>query len=624
MPSRHRVVQLVLLLWLAGVVGQADVSAQTIAVPFDTASWDLSRGEVQEHLGRPALQGVATLKDVEFQNGVIEFDIAVREARAYPGIDFRIQSPGDYEQFYIRPHVNKFRSDALQYTPVFNGLAEWQLYNGPGFTATADIEHDRWIHIRLEVRDAQARVFFDTIPEPALVIQDLKHGVSRGGIRLAGQGGGTAFYSNFAYTLTDSLQFDTAPASYYPRGLITQWELSQTFRLRDMDITQHPADQDLAMAPWETVRTDASGLLDIARHRAARRTEATAVCARTIIQADSAHTHRYALGYSDLVLVFHNGRQAFIGNSAYRSRDPHFSGIMGRHDYLAIALEPGPNELLFVVGETFGGWGLMCQDYDDHYQDASLTRLWELRAGMSYPETALYDRRRNVLYITHYYHQRGNEFISRLSLDGQVLESEWVGGLNMPLGMCLLNDRLFVAERRSLAIIDVDSGRVLDHLAVPDAAFLNGVTADPAGNLYITDSDKNRIYSYRDGEFTTWLEGDDVQDPNGILFSSGAVIFGNSGDGCWKRVDLATQAIDTLARFESGSLLDGIRSDGRGGYLVSDFNGRVFRISADGERTELLNGTSSEQKYANLEYIPDKRLLVIPTLYSNQVLAFRY
>jgi hypothetical protein len=625
MDSRKKSLFCSLSLTIATVlIAVSSAASQPVHVPFDSTNFDLSQAEVLEHLGRTAVQGVASLKDVEFENGIIEFDIAVSEVRAYPGVDFRIQSPGDYEQFYIRPHVNKFRTDALQYTPVFNGIAGWQLYNGEGFTAVADIEHDRWIHIKLEVKDNQARVFFDTIPEPALIINDLKHGISKGAIRLTGQPGAITFYSNFSYELTDSLSFDPPPEVMFPRGIITNWELSQVLAFRDIDYNLYPDSQNLPNLVWEPVTADSSGLLDIGRHRSPLRTEASAVCVRTLIHADSNMTRLFSFGYSDVAIVFHNGHQLFVGNSSYKSRDNHFSGIIGLNDNIAVPLVKGENELLFIVVEMFGGWGLMCKDRDYQYQDNALTKLWELQYGMRYPESALYDAKRDQLYISQYYNQRGNEFVSRIALDGTVIEMEWVSGLDRPLGMCLLNDRLYIAERKSMVMADVESGEILERYPVPGAVFLNDITADSSGNLYITDSDMDGIHIFHDGEFSVWLEGDEVKDPNGIVYDNGKIIFGNSGDGCWKIVNPTTMSIDTLARFEPGSLLDGLKPDGRGNYIVSDFNGRVFSISPDGVRTELLNGTAFGQKYADMEYIPEKRLLIIPTLYSNQIMMFRY
>ena len=121
------------------------------AIDFESDRWKLVDAEVVEHLGRKSLLGIALLENVEFRNGVIEVDIAVDDSiRSYPGIIFRRQSDLDYERFYVRPHrANGLYEDALQYVPVINGLAGWQLYAGDGFTAPIRMEGGEWIHLRL-------------------------------------------------------------------------------------------------------------------------------------------------------------------------------------------------------------------------------------------------------------------------------------------------------------------------------------------------------------------------------------------------------------------------------------------------------------------------------------------
>jgi len=94
----------------------------------------LQNAQIVEHMDRKCLIGSAFLKDVEFENGVIEVDIAVDGSRSYPGVIFRMESEGNYERFYIRPHRPDFYSDNLQYVPAFNGIDGWQLYNGEGYT----------------------------------------------------------------------------------------------------------------------------------------------------------------------------------------------------------------------------------------------------------------------------------------------------------------------------------------------------------------------------------------------------------------------------------------------------------------------------------------------------------
>ena len=61
----------------------------------------------------------------------------------------------------------------MQYTPVLNTGANWQIYNGPGFTGAVDIPKDVWFHLRLDVSGAQAKLFVKDMEKPALVITDL-------------------------------------------------------------------------------------------------------------------------------------------------------------------------------------------------------------------------------------------------------------------------------------------------------------------------------------------------------------------------------------------------------------------------------------------------------------------
>jgi hypothetical protein len=69
-----------------------------------------------------------------------------------------------------------------------------------------------------------------------------------------------------------------------------------------------------------------------------------------------------ALGYSDEVSVFLNGRILFEGKSAYRFRDPGFLGIMDvENDAVYLPLRKGANELVLAVSEYFGGWGFICR-----------------------------------------------------------------------------------------------------------------------------------------------------------------------------------------------------------------------------------------------------------------------
>ena len=125
-------------------------------VPFDSDQWQLFNGTVEEFMGRTSLTGNAVIKDVEFENGIVEFDIAFDGQRGFAGLNFRVQSQDEYEHFYLRPHKTGL-TDAVQYTPVSNGMSSWQLYSNEGYTALADLPYNEWIHVRFEVKGNERR-----------------------------------------------------------------------------------------------------------------------------------------------------------------------------------------------------------------------------------------------------------------------------------------------------------------------------------------------------------------------------------------------------------------------------------------------------------------------------------
>jgi len=590
-------------------------------IPFDDEHWDLSRGQVVEHLGRQALAGSAVLKGVEFLDGVVTFEVALDGTRDYPGLSFRRQGPGDYEHFYIRPH-NSNKPEALQYAPVFGGVSCWQLYH-EGYITAAEIPVGRWVPVRLEIKGTQMRVFFDSMELPALVVDRLQRDPAAGGLALNGSPGPATRFSNFSVDPDAELTFDAAPVPVPPMGLITEWELSQKFLASQLDRENYPDTETLDKIEWTGVTAEPNGLVNISRHVArSPNREIDAVFARTTITAEEDGLRQLAFGYSDAVNLFLNGEILFTGSAAYRQRNPSYQGIIGLHDAVYLPLKKGDNELMMMVVETFGGWGLMAQDADAVFRAEGLSEQWELSRHFKTPESVVYDAKRDVLYVSNFF-SGGNEFVSRVSTAGEVLDLQWVSGLRNPTGMAVEGDSLFVVDRAGLVEISIDTAQVVNRFPVPGGQFLNDVAFDDRGRAYVSDSRASTIHRMADGAFEPWLSGQELRDPNGLCFDGERLIVGNSGDGCLKAVNLEDKSVSTLACLGSGSIMDGIACDEAGGFIASDFNGRVFRISTDGEKTEILNRTAPGIFCADFEFVPETGLLVIPSLYDNRLSAYR-
>jgi hypothetical protein len=68
---------------------------------------------------------------------------------------------------------------------------------------------------------------------------------------------------------------------------------------------------------------------------------------------------------------------------------------------------------------------------------------------------------------------------------------------------------------------------------------------------------------------------------------------------------------------------DGIEAVGDGGYLVSAWNGKVSYVSPEGEVTLILDTTADEISAADIEYVPELKLLLVPTFYGISVVAYQ-
>lgn len=620
---------ILLLVLMSAAVLPAQAEGEEGIIPFDAERWTLLNAEVTEFLGRPALMGRASLNDVVLKNGVIEFDIAVPDVRqrSYPGIFFRVQSMRDYERFYVRPHRAPLYPDALQYVPSINGISGWQLYAGDGYSALGEIPENEWFHVKIEVAGSQARFWIGDAERPALVVPELKHGVSAGGITLDSQRNGTAYFSNFRFTADEELKLPAPPANEMAPGILADWELSQAFPAGRIDTEQPLGGLRPEEIQWQKAQCEPNGLFDVARLTGRTGRAPDYILARTTLHADQPQVKKLKFGYSDDITIFLNGRILFNAGSAYRQRDPSFLGVVGLNDVIYLPLEQGENDLHFLLGEVFGGWGFIFQDAGAVFEHPAVTRDWEATERFLMPETALYDPARQAIYVSNFdgYNfstAEGMQSISRLSADGRVEQADWAGGLFNPTGMALVGDRLFVVERAGVAEIDAASGETMTRHPIPMRAFLNDIAADAEGNLYVSDSTRGVILRKSGDAFEEWLSGPEVVQPNGLHAAAGTLYVGTNGDRKLKAVDLESKEVRVLAALGPG-VIDGIEPGPGGDLLVSQAEGKLYRVSPSGEVTRLLDTSVTGQYCANFAYVPELGRIVVPTLVDNRVVAYR-
>lgn len=256
-----------------------------------------------------------------------------------------------------------------------------------------------------------------------------------------------------------------------------------------------------------------------------------------------------------------------------------------------------------------------------------LVKVWETDTTLLVPESVLYDSDTKSFFVTNIDGKPealdGSGFISKVSLDGKIENLRWTSGLNAPKGMGLYKGKLYVTDVYRLVVINTANGQAeKTYDAVGKDAFLNDVTVAKDGTVYVSDSRADKIYRLQGTKWEVWMEGEQLNKPNGVLaVGKDKLLIGSTKMGALRTIDVTAKTILTVA--DGMAVTDGIVSDGKKGYFVSDWNGQIFAVTADGQKQQLLDTREQKISSADIEYVPGKKLLVVPTFYKNKLVAYR-
>ncbi len=188
---------------LAGVQDLIDRKVTLAAVEYNGQNAvRLTRGMEGEGLG--------LVRDVEFQDGTIEADVAVKLTTppgvrnpGFVGIAFRSRPDAlHYDMFYIRPGNSRaedqaMRNHSVQY--IASPDHDWYRLRRTWpwvYETHADLQLETWIHMKIEVAGRQARLYLNGAANPALVVDGLKGEDLKGSVGLWGSPGQESYFSN--------------------------------------------------------------------------------------------------------------------------------------------------------------------------------------------------------------------------------------------------------------------------------------------------------------------------------------------------------------------------------------------------------------------------------------------
>ncbi|MEO7984310.1 MAG: hypothetical protein ABI688_09530 [Bacteroidota bacterium] len=353
-------------------------------VPFTDKRWVIqAQGQLLEgYKGQNSLYlqgGTACLKDANFLNGSIEFDVYLAYQVSFSGLFFRMTDQGNYEELYLRAQQSGY-PDAYQYTPVFNNDPAWQLYHDQydgvndgfiswkprgktmGYNGALSFPFDRWLHVRLLVKGSQAELYLDNNPEPVAFIRELLMGNHAGGIGVK-SGIGAAHFANFTYTVSNEVLLKTKDDGYVvntPPGTISSWQVSNPFKENSSKNMNELDTKWLGQLKWKSAPVEPTGLVNLSRFSTVSDSVNTVLAKFTVV-SDKDQVKKLDIGYSDRVKVYCNGTALYSGNASFRTRDFRYLGTIGYFDAVYLPLKKGENTIVFAIAETFGGWGIMAK-----------------------------------------------------------------------------------------------------------------------------------------------------------------------------------------------------------------------------------------------------------------------
>lgn len=247
-----------------------------------------------------------------------------------------------------------------------------------------------------------------------------------------------------------------------------------------------------------------------------------------------------------------------------------------------------------------------------------LQQAW-VAAGFSAPEGVATDG--DILYISNVAGEGdakdGEGWISRVRLDGGVLEEKWIEGFNAPKGLGIRDGKLFVSDYDAYHVVDIASAEIENTYPVDGAGFLNDI-AVWQGGVYLSDSGSARIFQIDVNGYKEWLADERLGGINGLTPDGDRLLIATMSSGSL----LETRGARDLTEIATGmDNADGIAVLDDGSYLVSSWPGQIWHVSTNGEPTELHNTVDVPIYQNDLTRIGD--LIIVPNWQPGTVTAWR-
>lgn len=223
-----------------------------------------------------------------------------------------------------------------------------------------------------------------------------------------------------------------------------------------------------------------------------------------------------------------------------------------------------------------------------------------------------------------------NGYITKLDKDLKVIKKEFIKSgtdgvdLHAPKGLAIIGDILYVTDITNVRAYNKKTGENILDIDFKDkgAKFLNDITADKEGNIFISDMTSNIIYkieTQNSNRISIFAKGEQLNQPNGLMIhpESGELLIAS-----WGGTILSADKDGKVKPFvdDKKDGLDGIDYDNEGNIYVSSFQeGEIYKITPDKKLSIFKKGLTTP---ADISVDRKKNILLVPLMSEDKIETF--
>jgi DNA-binding beta-propeller fold protein YncE len=183
--------------------------------------------------------------------------------------------------------------------------------------------------------------------------------------------------------------------------------------------------------------------------------------------------------------------------------------------------------------------------------------------------------------------------------------------------MAHFDGKLYVADVDELVVINIKSAEIEKKIAVPGAVFLNDVTVDSKGVIYVSDMKTGKIHRYAKNFLEDYATK--IENVNGLKAIGPNLVVG-AGTHLYL-IDNRKNRLDIASGFAQG--IDGVESMNKGDFLVSCWAGLLYYVHLSGKIDLLLDSQKEGINTADIGFDNVTQTVYVPNFLKNSVTAYK-